>query len=146
MGEPVANPIEVTLTVGDASEWTDTWRKVVENLPVAFAEQVPDADGNQTTILRYYTYTATEVLFDSQTGATQDPAGSDYMVSIETDGTEKVFTITNSSLLPSTGGAGTWFLTAVGLATLVVGGVWLDRRRRASVGAIRRPAGTHFRD
>ena len=33
VGEPVANPIEVKLTVDDASEWTDTWRKVVENCP-----------------------------------------------------------------------------------------------------------------
>lgn len=143
VGEPIANPIEVTLTVDDASEWTDTWRKVVENLPVAFVEQVTDADGSQTTVLRYYTYTATEVLFDSQTGATQDPADSDYMVSIETDGTEKVITITNSSLLPSTGGAGTWFIIAAGLMTLVVGGVWLDQQRRRR-NPPRAYAGAHF--
>ncbi|QAY33543.1 LPXTG cell wall anchor domain-containing protein [Bifidobacterium pullorum subsp. gallinarum] len=127
VGELVDNPIEVTLTVDDASEWTDTWRKVVENLPVAFAEQVIDADGNQKTVLHYYTYTASEVLFDGQTGTTQDPADSDYMVSIETDGTEKVITITNSTPLPETGGMGThWFAI---LGVLIVGvGILLTRK------------------
>lgn len=127
VGELVDNPIEVTLTVDDASEWTDTWRKVVENLPVAFAEQVIDADGNQKTVLHYYTYTASEVLFDGQTGTTQDPADSDYMVSIETDGTEKVITITNSTPLPETGGMGTHWFALLGI--LLVGvGILLTRK------------------
>ena len=127
VGELVDNPIEVTLTVDDASEWTDTWRKVVENLPVAFAEQVTDADGNQKTVLHYYTYTASEVLFDGQTGTTQDPADSDYMVSIETDGTEKVITITNSTPLPETGGMGAHWFAILGI--LLVGvGILLTRK------------------
>ena len=94
---------------------------------MAFAEQVIDADGNQKTVLHYYTYTASEVLFDGQTGTTQDPADSDYMVSIETDGTEKVITITNSTPLPETGGMGTHWFALLGI--LLVGvGILLTRK------------------
>lgn len=126
-GEPIDNPIEVTLTAEDASEWTDTWRKVVENLPVAFAEQTTDADGSPTTVLRYYTYTATEVLFEGQGGST-DPGASDYIVSIDTDNTEKVITITNSVPLPETGGSGTQLFMLLGLIVLAAGGAWTIRR------------------
>lgn len=113
VGEAISNPMIITLTENDdVSNWTETWRKVVENLPVAFV----DKGGT----LRYYTYTASEV------GELPD----DYLVSYETDSKENVITITNSLPLPETGGMGTTPFLFAGLATLALGGIWLDQQRR----------------
>lgn len=125
VGKPISNPMTVTLSGKDASAWSETWRKVVENLPVAFR----DEDGT----LRYYTYTASEV----------EGLGGEYTVSYETDSKENVITITNSLPLPETGGMGTTPFLFVGLATLALGSIWLDqqRRRRNQPSAY---VGTHF--
>lgn len=113
VGEAIRNPMTITLTENDdVSNWSETWRKVVENLPVAFVDE-----GGK---LRYYTYTASEV------GELPD----DYLVSYETDSKENVITITNSLPLPETGGMGTIPFLFVGLATLALGGIWLDQQRR----------------
>ena len=112
VGEPISNPMTVTLSAKDASAWSETWRTVVENLPVAFV----DEDGE----LHYYTYTASEV----------DGLGGKYTASYETDSKENVITITNSLPLPETGGIGTTLFLFVGLATLALGGIWLDQQRR----------------
>ena len=110
VGEAISNPMTITLTKNDdVSNWTETWRKVVENLPVAFV----DEDGE----LHYYTYTASEV----------KDLSDDYLVSYETDSKENVITITNSLPLPETGGMGThWFAI---LGVLIVGvGILLTRK------------------
>lgn len=112
VGEPISNPMKVTLSAEDASAWSETWRTVVENLPVAFR----DEDG----ALRYYTYTASEV----------EDLGGEYTASYETDSKENVITITNSLPLPETGGMGTTPFLFVGLAALALGGIWLDQQRR----------------
>lgn len=112
VGKPISNPMTVTLSAEDASAWSETWRTVVENLPVAFR----DEDGT----LHYYTYTASEV----------EGLGGKYTVSYETDSKENVITITNSLPLPETGGMGTTLFLFVGLATLALGGIWFDQQRR----------------
>ena len=68
-----------------------------------------------------------------------------YVTTIASDATEKVITITNTKqgLLPGTGGIGTTLIVAVGLATLVLGGVWLDQQRRRR-NPPRAYAGAHF--
>lgn len=125
VGKPISNPMTVTLSGKDASAWSETWRKVVEDLPVAFR----DEDG----MLHYYTYTASEV----------EGLGGEYTVSYETDSKENVITITNSLPLPETGGMGTTPFLLVGLATLALGGIWLDRQRRRR-NQLRSFAGSHF--
>ena len=109
VGKPISNPMTLTLSAKDASAWSETWRKVVEDLPVAFR----DEDG----ALYYYTYTASEVKGPSD----------DYLASYETDSKENVITITNSLPLPETGGMGThWFAI---LGVLIVGvGILLTRK------------------
>lgn len=121
------NPIKPTVTVtkGDAeSLWSSTWREVIEGLPVATEEG------------HYYTYYVDEV----------DVAG--YETSqVTADHVEQVFTVINKftgmPLLPGTGGMGTTLIVAVGLATLVLGGVWLDQQRRRR-NPPRAYAGAHF--
>ncbi len=124
-------PPTITLSADkDGSLWSETWRKVIEDLPVA----VEGSDGAP----QYVTYTVKELTVDG------------YVTTIVSDATEKVITITNTKqgMLPGTGGTGTAFIMAAGLITLVVGGIWLDRqrRRRAAAQAVWRPTGTHFRD
>ena len=125
VGERISNPMTVTLSAEDASAWSETWRKVVENLPVAFR----DEDG----ALHYYTYTASEV----------EGLSDDYLASYETDSKENVITITNSLPLPETGGMGTTPFLFVGLAALALGGIWLDQQRRRR-NPPRAYAGAHF--
>ena len=112
VGASISNPMTVTLSAKDASAWSESWRKVVEDLPVAFR----DEDGT----LHYYTYTASEV----------EGLSDDYLASYETDSKENAITITNSLPLPETGGMGTTLFLFVGLATLALGGIWLDQQRR----------------
>lgn len=119
------NPIEVTLTGADASNWSDTWRTVVSGLPVAF-------DDNGTP--RYYSYTVTEVT-----------ASDDYTSSVTTTTNDFTATVTNThqSPLPDTGGKGLWLIGLVAAVLIGAGGSWWanDRRRRIrSAGA----AGRHF--
>ena len=114
----------VTVTKEDAeSLWSSTWREVIESLPVATEEG------------HYYTYYVDEV----------DVAG--YESQVTADHEEQVFTVTNKftgmPLLPGTGGIGTTLIVAVGLATLVLGGVWLDQQRRRR-NPPRAYAGAHF--
>ena len=125
VGKPISNPMTVTLSAKDASAWSETWRTVVEDLPVAFR----DEDGT----LHYYTYTASEV----------EGLGGKYTVSYETDSKENVITITNSLPLPETGGMGTTPFLFVGLAALALGGIWLDQQRRRR-NPPRAYAGAHF--
>lgn len=137
------NPPTITLTAADdGSLWSETWRKVIEDLPVA----VPDEQDKP----QYVTYTVTEVGVTADDGLAQDPADLGYTVNITSDAKEQVIIITNTKqgMLPGTGGTGTAFIMAAGLITLVVGGIWLDRqrRRRAAAQAVWRPTGTHFRD
>ena len=119
-------PPTITLTAADdGSLWSETWRKVIEDLPVAI-----EGEGGAP---QYVTYTVEELTVDG------------YVTTIASDATEKVITITNTKqgLLPGTGGIGTTLIVAVGLATLVLGGVWLDQQRRRR-NPPRAYAGAHF--
>ena len=121
--ETIANPQQVDLTEADnASGWTETWRRVVAGLPVAFADE--------NGAVHYYTYAASEVqvLIDGEWKSLEE-AG--YTVSYRVDGTDRVIEITNTHLpmLPETGGVGTWL-------TVLAGGMLLacaayERRRRS---------------
>lgn len=130
----IQNPITVTLSTADQSAWTDTWRKVVENLPVAI--KVGDA-------VHYLTYTPTEVTVVGEDGNAVKLGESGYTVSYTVDAHDRVITITNSLPLPETGGMGTTPFLFVGLAALALGGIWLDQQRRRR-NPPRAYAGAHF--
>ena len=116
-GEKIKNPITVTLSTADQSAWTDTWRKVVEDLPVAIK-----VDGE----VHYLTYTPTEVTVGEGEDAVK-LGESGYTVSYTVDAHDRVITITNSTPLPETGGMGAhWFAI---LGVLIVGvGILLTRK------------------
>lgn len=121
--ETIANPQQVDLTEADnASGWTETWRRVVAGLPVAFADE--------NGAVHYYTYEASEVqvLIDGEWKSLEE-AG--YTVSYRVDGTDRVIEITNTHLpmLPETGGVGTW-LTVLAGGMLLACAVY-ERRRRS---------------
>lgn len=125
----IENPITVTLSTADQSAWTDTWRKVVEDLPVAMKV------GNA---VHYLTYTPTEVTVGEGKDAVK-LGESGYTVSYTVDAHDRVITITNSTPLPETGGPGIAWFALVG-AAVAAAGLWLERRRRRPA----RPAGSHF--
>lgn len=119
----IANPQQVDLTEADnASGWTETWRRVVAGLPVAFADE--------NGAIHYYTYEASEVqaLVDG-TWKSLEEAG--YTVTYRVDGTDRVIEITNTHLpmLPETGGAGTWLAVLAGGMLLACAAY--ERRRRS---------------
>ena len=121
--ERIANPQQVDLTEADnASGWTETWRRVVAGLPVAFADE--------NGAIHYYTYEASEVqaLVDG-TWKSLEEAG--YTVTYRVDGTDRVIEITNTHLpmLPETGGAGTWLAVLAGGMLLACAAY--ERRRRS---------------
>lgn len=121
--------LEVKLTSADASEWSETWRKVLTGLPVAFEDTTVDP-----SVVRYYTYSVTEV----RVGAYD--ATTNYSYTASGDGTDYVITVTNMLPLPETGGIGTWW-------TVLAGGMLLacaayERRRRSMAYAGYVPA--HF--
>lgn len=110
--------LEVKLTAADASEWSETWRKVLTGLPVAFEDTTVDP-----SVVRYYTYSVTEV----RVGAYD--ATTNYSYTVSGDETGYVITVTNTLPLPETGGIGTWW-------TVLAGGMLLacaayERRRRS---------------
>ena len=106
-GQPVPT---ITLTADeDGSPWSETWRKVIDGLPVA----IEGKDGAP----QYVTYTVEELTVDG------------YVTTITSDATEKVITITNTKqgLLPGTGGTGTHWFALLGI--LLVGvGILLTRK------------------
>ena len=119
----IANPQQVDLTEADnASGWTETWRRVMAGLPVAFADE--------NGAIHYYTYEASEVqaLVDG-TWKSLEEAG--YTVTYRVDGTDRVIEITNTHLpmLPETGGAGTWLAVLAGGMLLACAAY--ERRRRS---------------
>ena len=123
--ELVAQKTAVKLTAADLSPHSETWRRVLTDLPVAFE----DKNSNPAAV-RYYTYQVEEVSIDG------------YSVVYDVDATERVITVTNvyRSVLPETGGVGTWL-------TVLAGGMLLacaayERRRRSMAYAGYVPA--HF--
>lgn len=120
---PLPNPQQVELTKADnASGWTETWRRVVTGLPVAFADE--------SGAIHYYTYEASEVqVFIDGAWKSLEEAG--YSVTYRVDGTNRVIEITNTHLpmLPETGGSGTW-LTALAGGMLLACAAY-ERRRRS---------------
>lgn len=130
----IPNPQQVDLTEADnASGWTETWRRVVAGLPVAFADE--------NGAIHYYTYEATEVqvLVDG-TWKSLEEAG--YTVTYGVDGTDRMIEITNTHLpmLPETGGSGIALLVLAG-GMLLACAVY-ERRRRSVARAGCAPA--HF--
>ena len=126
---------DITLSAAEASPWSNTWQHVVKMLPVAW-------DDNGT--IRYFSYSVKEVTLD---GGGKDIADYSTTVTPGEDGTFHIV-ITNRLPLPSTGGAGNIMLLLAGLATLAMGGVWFESRRRrqhaAALAEAARPAGRHF--
>lgn len=121
----VAQKTAVKLTAADLSPHSETWRRVLTDLPVAFE----DKNSNPAAV-RYYTYQVEEVSIDG------------YSVVYDVDATERVITVTNvyRPMLPETGGVGTWL-------TVLAGGMLLacaayERRRRSMAYAGYVPA--HF--
>ena len=112
--ELVAQKTAVQLTEADLSPHSETWRRVLAGLPVAFE----DKNSNPAAV-RYYTYQVEEMSIDG------------YSVAYDVDATERVITVTNvyRPMLPETGGIGTWW-------TVLAGGMLLacaayERRRRS---------------
>lgn len=104
----------VRLTEADLSPHSETWRRVLAGLPVAFE----DASSDPATI-RYCTYQVEEVSIDG------------YSVAYDVDVTERVLTVTNvyRPTLPEAGGIGTW-LTVLAGGMLLAWGAY-ERRRRS---------------
>ena len=132
-GSGVKSPI--TLSAAEASPWSNTWRHVVKMLPVAW---------NDGGTVRYFSYSVEEVKLN---GNAADLADYSTTVTPGEDGSFHIV-ITNRLPLPSTGGAGNIMLLLAGLATLAMGGVWFESRRRrqhaAALAEAARPAGRHF--
>lgn len=126
---------KITLSAAEASPWSNTWQHVVKMLPVAW-------DDNGT--IRYFSYSVKEVTLN---GGGKDIADYSTTVTPGEDGTFHIV-IANRLPLPSTGGAGNIMLLLAGLATLAMGGVWFESRRRrqhaAALAEAARPAGRHF--
>ena len=118
------NPQTVELSAADASGWTDTWRKVVSGLPVAFT----DEHGQ----LHYYSYRVTEVSATFADGTTKSLAEAGYTVTYGAETVDHAITITNTDMpaLPETGGAGIWLAVAAGGMLLAWGAY--ERRRRST--------------
>lgn len=123
--ELVAQKTAVRLTEADLSPHSETWRRVLAGLPVAFEDK-----SSNPAAVRYYTYQVEEVSIDG------------YSVVYDADATERVITVTNvyRPMLPETGGIGTWW-------TVLAGGMLLacaayERRRRSMAYAGYVPA--HF--
>lgn len=112
--------LEVKLTAADASEWSETWRKVLTGLPVAFEDTTVDP-----SVVRYYTYSVTEV----RVGAYD--ATTNYSYTVPDNETRYVITVTNTLPLPETGGMGVWPLVMLALALMAGGALWYRRRRAA---------------
>ena len=131
------NPWTVTLDSSDASSWSNTWRKVIQGLPVAF---VDGQDANGKDIVRYYTYTVEETAVtykDGDTTKTIKPAEAGYQVSVSYNTKERVAIVTNAALLPDTGGAGTMWFLMFGLLLMGAGVVWYLRNQRVQSGTVR---------
>lgn len=121
----VKNPQTIELSAADASGWTDTWRKVLSGLPVAFT----DEHGQ----LHYYSYCVTEVSATYADGTSKSLAEAGYTVTYGAETVDHAITITNTDLpmLPETGGKGIWLAVAAG-GMLLARGAYERRRRSAA--------------
>lgn len=168
-GSTWTNPHEVELTGKDASNWSDTWRTVIEGLPVA----VKDADG-ATHYLNYAVQgeavndgaaAQPGVRFGKVEGgntAYVPPEQAGYSSAVGSEANTLTITVTNThrDALPDTGGRGIWLFLMIGAALGCAGAYEAWRRRRAgqlavagaptagaTVAALQpRPVGGHFRD
>ena len=127
-GSGVTSPI--TLSSAEASPWTNTWQHVIKMLPVAW---------NDEGMTCYFTYSVKEVTVE---GGDRELSEYTTIVNPAEDGTFHIV-LTNFLGLPDAGGPGTAGIFMAGLATIVLGGVWLERQRRRR-GPSRSYAGAHF--
>ena len=120
----VKNPQTIELSAADASGWTDTWRKVVSGLPVAFTDKYGQ--------LHYYSYRVTEVSAIAD-GTSKSLAEAGYTVTYGAETVDHAITITNTDMpmLPETGGKGIWLAVAAGGMLLAWGAYELRRRSAA---------------
>lgn len=123
--ELVAQKTAVQLTAADLSPHSETWRRVLTGLPVAFE----DKNSNPVAV-RYYTYQVEEVSIDG------------YSVAYDVHAAERVLTVTNvyRPMLPETGGSGIGLVVLAGAMLLACAAY--ERRRRSMAYADYVPA--HF--
>ncbi|MCH9276662.1 Cna B-type domain-containing protein [Bifidobacterium amazonense] len=134
------NPWNVTLSADDASDGnSNTWRKVVKNLPIA----VQDKDGT----IHPYTYTVQEIAVtyqgkDPVRDYDKTPTDAGYHVTVAYDTKEYVATVTNSPWkMPDTGSSGTQWIAMLAVIVLGLGTAWY--LREAGVVGARRRRGRH---
>lgn len=143
--EPVTqgNPWNVTLDSSDGSLWSETWRKKVSGLPIAF---VDGQDENGNDIVRYYTYHVKEIAMTYDGGLfakdyDKTPTEAGYHVDVSYDNKEYVAKVTNSLMtLPDAGGRGTLWIAAFAATLLGLGAAWYLRESSGS-----RKRGHHVR-
>ncbi|OZG65192.1 hypothetical protein BHAP_0696 [Bifidobacterium hapali] len=140
------NPWTVTLDASDGALWSDTWRKKISGLPVAFVDTGSGANGED--VVRYYTYTVAEIAMTYPKDAAHEkdydrtPTEAGYTVNVSYDNKEYVATVTNSvPSLPNTGGTGTAWIVAIAVLILSLGTIWYLRDSNA--GGARRKRGRH---
>lgn len=112
--------MEVMLTAADdASDWSNTWRKVVSDLPVAFEDK-----SVSPAKTRYYTYYVEEISYGEYSSDVS------YSYTVSKDDTGYVVTVTNSLPLPETGGSGESPYLWLAVLLLLLGIAWYVYRQR----------------
>lgn len=115
----------IELSAADSSTWSDTWQRIIHNLPVAFED--PDASGNEPFV-RYYTYSVEEV---NLIGGSIDLGRYTTTILPDENG-EFAIVITNELPLPSTGGSGVTWILAMGMLLIGAGLYWQWRSVRGT--------------
>lgn len=112
--------MEVALTAADdASDWSNTWRKVVSDLPVTFEDK-----SVSPAKTRYYTYYVEEISYGEYSSDVS------YSYTVSKDDTGYVVTVTNSLPLPETGGSGESPYLWLAVLLLLLGIAWYVYRQR----------------
>lgn len=115
----------IELSAADSSTWSDTWQRIIHDLPVAFED--PDASGNEPGV-RYYTYSVEEV---NLIGGSIDLGRYTTTILPDENG-EFAIVITNELPLPSTGGSGVTWILAMGMLLIGAGLYWQWRSVRGT--------------
>ena len=115
----------IELSAADSSTWSDTWQRIIHDLPVAFED--PDAFGNEP-VVRYYTYSVEEV---NLIGGSIDLGRYTTTILPDENG-EFAIVITNELPLPSTGGSGVTWILAMGMLLIGAGLYWQWRSVRGT--------------
>lgn len=114
----------IELSAADSSTWSDTWQRIIHNLPVAFE----DHDDSGKPVVRYYTYSVEEV---NLIGGSIDLGRYTTTILPDENG-EFAIVITNELPLPSTGGSGVTWILAMGMLLIGAGLYWQWRSVRGT--------------